>query len=167
MPNHKGWLLSVVEVLISCRVTALYPRPKGARFYGEFDKGMLNFIHIMFDKSQKMQINQQGNMPISHVCITFDNLQASDPRLLSGYIQQELGELFAQYLVALRYQVGELSLGEVAEVLGFYPDIAKAKAWLNAQGVVQAYTPSERAHLQQSFAEISQQLANKRRLSES
>ena len=30
MPNRKG--------LISCRVTALYPRPKGARFYGEFDK---------------------------------------------------------------------------------------------------------------------------------
>ena len=92
--------------------------------------------------------------PAIKACIEFDNIHASDPRILSGYTSKELGDLFAQYLIVLQYQTGDLSLGEVAEILGHYPDIQKTKEWLNAHGAVQLYSPSERAHLQLSLSSV-------------
>lgn len=44
-----------------------------------------------------------------------------------------------------RYKSGDLSIGEVAGLLGVYPDIEAATEWMNRRGVVQEFDPGLRA----------------------
>ncbi len=54
MPNRKG--------LISCRVTALYPRPKGTRFYGDFDKCQLPYQFLILARDTEGQYYSVGEV---------------------------------------------------------------------------------------------------------
>jgi predicted HTH domain antitoxin len=96
--------------------------------------------------------------PSSLLRLSFDHIEASDQWLVSGYSADELGQILGEQLLIARYKSGDFSLGEVSEMLGFYPDIARTRQWLNDRGVVQEYSATERAHLEQSahalFAEL-------------
>ena len=71
-------------------------------------------------------------------------LQATDSRLTDGYTPSELESKLAEMLLIERYKAGDLSLGEVTEMLGLYPDVEGAMKWLSQHGVVQEMAPSER-----------------------
>ena len=72
MPNRKG--------LISRRVTALYPRPKGTRFYGEGDKDYASAIPIQISVyPDKMMIWNSGSLPQSWTMAQLLAKHASKP----------------------------------------------------------------------------------------
>ena len=72
MPNRKG--------LISRRVTALYPRPKGTRFYGEGDKDYASAIPIQISVyPDKMMIWNPGSLPQSWTMAQLLAKHASKP----------------------------------------------------------------------------------------
>lgn len=90
--------------------------------------------------------------------LNFDHIEASDQRLVSGYSTDELGQILGEQLLIARYKSGDFSLGEITEMLGFYPDIARTRQWLHDRGVVQEYSATERAHLAQSARELYAEL---------
>lgn len=90
--------------------------------------------------------------------LRFDHIEATDPRLIRGYSLDQLGRMLGEQLLIARYKIGDFSLGEVSEMLGFYPDIARTRQWLNEHGVTQDYSASERAHLDQSARELFSEL---------
>jgi len=59
--------------------------------------------------------------------LNFDHIEATDQRLVSGYSVDELGHILGEQLLITRYKSGDFSLGEVSEMLGFYPDIARTR----------------------------------------
>ena len=90
--------------------------------------------------------------------LNFDHLEATDQRLVSGYSTDELGHILGEQLLIARYKAGDFSLGEVSEMLGFYPDIARTRQWLNDRGVIQDYSATERSHLDHSLRELYAEL---------
>jgi len=86
--------------------------------------------------------------------LNFDHIESTDERLVSGYSLDELGHILGEQLLIARYKSGDFSLGEVSEMLGFYPDVARTRQWLNDHGVIQDYSAAERAHLDQSVQEL-------------
>lgn len=82
--------------------------------------------------------------------LRFDHIEATDPRLIQGFSLDQLGRILGEQLLIARYKAGDFSLGEVAEMLGFYPDIARTRQWLNERGVTQDYSETEQAHLDRS-----------------
>jgi len=90
--------------------------------------------------------------------LNFDHIEATDERLVSGYSLDELGQILGEQLLVTRYTSGDFSLGEVSEMLGFYPDIARTRQWLNDRGVIQGYSATERAHLDQSMRELHSEI---------
>ncbi|CAG1022837.1 hypothetical protein MTYM_02022 [Methylococcales bacterium] len=92
--------------------------------------------------------------PSSLLRLSFDHIESTDKRLLSGYSADELGHILGEQLLIARYKSGDFSLGEVSEMLGFYPDIARTRQWLNDRGIIQDYSATERAHLDQSLREL-------------
>ena len=97
-------------------------------------------------------------IPSSLLRLNFDHIEATDKRLVSGYSLEELGHSLGELLLIARYKSGDFSLGEVSEMLGFYPDIARTRQWLNDRGVIQEYSATERAHLDQSANELFAEL---------
>ncbi len=95
---------------------------------------------------------------ISQLSLSFDHIEANDKRLVSGYSLAELGQILGEQLLIARYKSGDFSLGEVSEILGFYPDISRTKQWLQDRGVVQDYSATERAHIEQSVRELHAEL---------
>ncbi|MGH8559656.1 MAG: hypothetical protein ACRESZ_19840 [Methylococcales bacterium] len=89
--------------------------------------------------------------------VSFDQIEVSDQRLVGGYSLDELGRFLGEQLLIARYKSGDFSLGEVSEMLGFYPDIARTRQWLNDRGVTQEYAATERAHLDQSMRELCEE----------
>jgi predicted HTH domain antitoxin len=94
----------------------------------------------------------------SNLILRFDHIEATDPRLIRGYSLEQLGRILGEQLLIARYKAGDFSLGEVSEMLGFYPDIARTRQWLNERGVTQDYSLTERAHLDQSARELISEL---------
>ncbi len=90
--------------------------------------------------------------------LNFDHIEATDQRLVSGYSLGELGHILDEQLLIARYKTGDFSLGEMSEMLGFYPDIARTRQWLHDRGVIQDYSAMERAHLNQSVHELFKEL---------
>jgi len=90
--------------------------------------------------------------------LRFDHVEATDPRLIRGYSLDQLGQILGEQLLIARYKAGDFSLGEVSEMLGFYPDIAQTRHWLNERGVTQDHGATERAHLDQSTRELFSEL---------
>lgn len=90
--------------------------------------------------------------------LRFDHIEATDPRLISGYSLDQLGLILGEQLLIARYKSGDFSLGEVSEMLDFYPDIARTRQWLNERGVTQDYSATERAHLDQSAQALFSEL---------
>lgn len=84
----------------------------------------------------------------------FDHIEATDPRLIQGFSLDQLGHILGEQLLIARYRAGDFSLGEVSEMLGFYPDISRTRQWLNERGVIQEYSATERAHLDHSAREF-------------
>lgn len=82
--------------------------------------------------------------------LRFDHIEATDPRLIRGYSLEQLGRILSEQLLIARYKAGDFSLGEVSEMLGFYPDIARTRQWLNERGVTQDYSTAEQSHLERS-----------------
>ena len=86
--------------------------------------------------------------------LRFDHIEATDPRLIQGFSLDQLGQILGEQLLIARYKAGDFSLGEVSEMLGFYPDIVRTRQWLNERGVTQDYSATERAHLDQSARDL-------------
>ena len=79
---------------------------------------------------------------------------ANDPRLTDGYTPSELEVKLAEMLLIDRYKAGDLSIGEVAEMIGVYPDIEAAMNWMNRRGVVQIFDPTSRTKSRALNAQI-------------
>ncbi len=90
--------------------------------------------------------------------LRFDHIEATDPRLIQGFSLDQLGRILGEQLLITRYKAGDFSLGEVSEMLGFYPDIARTRQWLNERGVTQDYPTTERAHLDQCAHDLFSEL---------
>ena len=86
--------------------------------------------------------------------LNFDHIESTDERLVSGYSLDELGRILGEQLLIARYKSGDFSLGEVSEMLGFYPDISRTRQWLTDHGAIQDYSASERDHLDESMQEL-------------
>jgi predicted HTH domain antitoxin len=109
------------------------------------------------------QIGQAMATISSKLNLRFDHIEATDPRLIQGFSSEQLGRILGEQLLIARYKAGDFSLGEVAEMLGFYPDIERTRQWLNERGVVQDYSETEQAHLDQSARDLFSALGLKER----
>ena len=90
--------------------------------------------------------------------LNFDHIESTDERLVSGYSLDELGRILGEQLLIARYKSGDFSLGEVSEMLGFYPDISRTRQWLTDHGAIQDYSASEQVHLDESVQELYAEL---------